>query len=73
MKAIHAVYEDGVFKPTEPVDLPEHCRVRIEPEEGDLAAGKGTTVGDLSRFVGILKDLPMDPMEFQRQIREEWD
>ena len=31
---IHAIYEDGVFKPTEPVDLPEHCRVMVaaEPE-----------------------------------------
>lgn len=31
MKAIHAVYEDGVFKPTEPVDLPEHSEVKVEP------------------------------------------
>ena len=28
---IHAVYEGGVFKPTEPVDLPEHCPVKVEP------------------------------------------
>jgi predicted DNA-binding antitoxin AbrB/MazE fold protein len=31
MKSIHAIYEDGVFKPTEPVDLPEHCPVNVEP------------------------------------------
>jgi predicted DNA-binding antitoxin AbrB/MazE fold protein len=31
MKTIHAIYEEGVFKPTEPVDLPEHCRVTVAP------------------------------------------
>jgi predicted DNA-binding antitoxin AbrB/MazE fold protein len=36
MKSIHAVYEEGVFKPTEPVDLPEHCPVRVEPESEAL-------------------------------------
>ncbi|MCC7425245.1 MAG: antitoxin family protein [Planctomycetaceae bacterium] len=30
MKAIHAVYENGVFRPTEPVDWPEQTRVVIE-------------------------------------------
>lgn len=35
MNTIHAVYENGVFKPTEPVDLPEHCKVRVEPELKD--------------------------------------
>ena len=31
MTTIHAVYEDGVFRPTQPVALPEHCRVAFEP------------------------------------------
>jgi len=31
MKTIHAVYEHGVFKPTEPVELPEACEVEFEP------------------------------------------
>lgn len=29
-KTIHAVYENGVFRPTEPVDLPERTAVEIE-------------------------------------------
>jgi predicted DNA-binding antitoxin AbrB/MazE fold protein len=29
-QTIHAVYENGVFRPTEPVDLPEHCEVEVE-------------------------------------------
>lgn len=38
--SIHAVYEGGVFKPTEPVDLPEHCQVRVEPISGDVATAE---------------------------------
>ena len=29
-KRIHAVFEDGVFKPTEPVDLPDHSKVEFD-------------------------------------------
>lgn len=32
-QTIEAVYEDGIFKPLKPVDLPEGTRVRIEAEE----------------------------------------
>ena len=31
MKTIHAVFENGVFRPTQPVELPEHCQVEFEP------------------------------------------
>jgi len=30
-KTIHAVYENGVFRPVEPVDLPEQTAVEFEP------------------------------------------
>jgi hypothetical protein len=30
---IHAVYENGVFRPTTPVDLPEGFEVVFEPKE----------------------------------------
>ena len=29
-KTIHAVYERGSFRPTEPVDLPDPCQVELE-------------------------------------------
>jgi predicted DNA-binding antitoxin AbrB/MazE fold protein len=32
MGMVHAVFEDGVFRPTEPVDLPERCQVIFEPK-----------------------------------------
>ena len=38
MKTIHAVYENGVFRPTEPVQLPESCEVEFEPRIVNAAA-----------------------------------
>lgn len=32
MKTIQAVYENGVFRPTEPVELPEGWEVTVEPK-----------------------------------------
>lgn len=32
MGPIHAIYENGVFKPTEPVSLPEGTEVTVEPQ-----------------------------------------
>jgi len=40
MKPIHAVFENGVFRPMEEVDLAEHTKVEFEPrviEEEDLS------------------------------------
>jgi len=31
MTKIHAIFENGVFRPTEAVGLPEHCEVEFEP------------------------------------------
>jgi predicted DNA-binding antitoxin AbrB/MazE fold protein len=28
--AIHAIYENGVFRPIQPVDLPDRCEVEVE-------------------------------------------
>ena len=30
MRTIHAIFENGVFRPTEPVELPEHCEVECD-------------------------------------------
>ena len=40
---VRAIYENGVFRPTEPVNLPEKARVEFEPkvlpqEQDDRAA-----------------------------------
>lgn len=28
-KIIHAIYENGVFRPTDPIDLPDSCEVEL--------------------------------------------
>ena len=35
-RTIHAIFENGVFRPLEPVDLPEQTRVEFEPRIGEL-------------------------------------
>lgn len=40
MSAIHAIYENGVFRPTEPVDLPEGCEVIVEPRAIEIVPGR---------------------------------
>jgi predicted DNA-binding antitoxin AbrB/MazE fold protein len=34
MKTIHAVYENGVFRPLEAVDLPERTEMEVVPKTG---------------------------------------
>jgi predicted DNA-binding antitoxin AbrB/MazE fold protein len=31
MHTVHAIFENGVFRPTEPVDLPDKAQVEFEP------------------------------------------
>jgi len=40
MKTIHAVFENGVFRPIQPVELPEASHVEFEPR---LIVESGTT------------------------------
>ena len=32
-QTIHAVFENGIFRPTEPVNLPDRCNVQVEVHE----------------------------------------
>ena len=43
MKTIHAVYESGVFRPLEAVELPEHMEVEFEPRP--VVKGQNTNDG----------------------------
>jgi predicted DNA-binding antitoxin AbrB/MazE fold protein len=36
MKTITAIFENGVLKPTQPLDLPDHAQVRLTVEQLDL-------------------------------------
>ena len=58
MKTIEAIYENGIFKPLSPVDLPEGARVRIE---------MGTAPTDPEKQIRKqLLDSGADPAEVER-------
>jgi predicted DNA-binding antitoxin AbrB/MazE fold protein len=62
--AVKAIYEDGVFKPKEPVDLEERTEVEVliptpAPAQDDDPTGWKT----IRRLIGIIKDAPPDLAE----------
>ena len=67
MKTISAIYEDGVFRPTEPVELPEHATVKL-----DLHMADEQQINALERIRSIeeeIADIMADvPQEVWREI-----
>jgi predicted DNA-binding antitoxin AbrB/MazE fold protein len=53
MKTVHAVYEQGVFRPTERVELPEHCEVEFEPRP---VAPNGVDATNLAAVYDVLSE-----------------
>lgn len=46
MKTIQAIYENGVFRPLERVELPEACKVEVYPKIGIDASPTETDGND---------------------------
>ena len=57
MATIHAIYENGVFRPTEPVALAESTEVAFEPR---VIAVTGNGDLDDSHFISRAKPLTAD-------------
>lgn len=53
-KPIHAIYEKGVFRPVEPVDLPERCEVEVEVRAIRGAAQPPAMSEGLAKIYAIL-------------------
>ena len=66
MQTITARFEDGVLKPTQPLNLPAHSEVRITIE---LIPTSSLTVGALNTFLRNLPRLGDDAEEFEKDIR----
>jgi predicted DNA-binding antitoxin AbrB/MazE fold protein len=64
---IEAVYEDGVLKPTQPLPLEEHERVRVtvQPVSRWVAetAGMIKWTGDHETLRRLAEDVEFDPQE----------
>ncbi len=51
MSTVHAVFENGVFRPSDPVALPEGCEVEFDPRIVQAGNDKN---GALARIYEIL-------------------
>jgi predicted DNA-binding antitoxin AbrB/MazE fold protein len=52
MKPVHAIYENGVFRPVERVELPEYCEVEFEPRIIDAADNNRPNLDDVYAVLG---------------------
>lgn len=52
MSTIHAIFEDGVFRPSEPVGLPEGSEVEFEPRIVGGGNGNGATLTGVYEILG---------------------
>ena len=66
MQTITATFEDGVLKPTKPLDLPAHAQVRVTIE---LLPECPLTVGKLVAFLQALPPLADDAEAFAQDVR----
>jgi len=66
MQTITATFEDGVLKPTLPLNLPAHAEVRLTIE---LLPASPLTVGKLNFFLRSLPALAEDVEEFAQDVR----
>ncbi len=57
MNTIHAIYENGVFRPTEPVKLPEGTRVLVHTQEEVVDVRALAPPGTDENLIGIYEIL----------------
>jgi predicted DNA-binding antitoxin AbrB/MazE fold protein len=57
MQTLHAIYENGIFRPTEPVDLPDVCEVEIRIQSRQTAMEHPS----LARLAEIGHRFPANP------------
>lgn len=58
MQTIHAIYENGLFRPTDPVELPDPCEVELNVQSPRSTAVGRTT---LARLAEIGRSFPANP------------
>jgi predicted DNA-binding antitoxin AbrB/MazE fold protein len=63
-KTLEAVYEQGVLRPLEQLDLPEHKRVKLTISDASRATAEAVTncydLAQKAGMIGALKDAPPD-------------
>lgn len=67
---IQAVYENGVFRPSEPVALPESCQVELvfrEKTAADSQANAGASLAKLAAIAAAHPENPDQPADLATQ------
>lgn len=72
-KTVEAVYEQGVFRPVEHLDLPEHKRVKLTISDVNRGTNDAVAncyeLAEKAGLIGALRDAPPDlstnPVHFQ--------
>ena len=58
---IHAVYENGVFRPVEPVHLPENCEVELLIYHSRPRDSQAPAPAPLAKLAAIAGEHPENP------------
>lgn len=58
---IRAVFENGVFRPTDPVELPENCQVELQVDEVNPTISQMSSSTPLARLAAIGTEYPENP------------
>ena len=70
---IHAVYENGVFRPTQPVSLPDKCEVSLEWHR-KVPQAKSNSPNDNANDSGGTSSIEEELAEISEEVPEEvWD
>lgn len=71
-KTVDAIYEDGIFKPIDPINIPEHKRVTLIIEEKQqesadiLSLAANVYSGLSSQNIEAVEELAIDRSNFSR-------
>lgn len=63
---IHAVYENGIFRPIDPVPLPENCEVSLVvqgAQQGEPRDGAARPLASIAAIAGQYAENPMHPID----------
>ena len=67
---VHAVYENGVFRPVGPVELPENCEVALTVSQPVVAEANDSSTSPLSGLAELASAYeanPESPTDLARQ------
>ncbi len=67
MKTVQAIYQNGVFRPSDPVDLPENSQVQLTIESKPSSAEGQNTLAELADIALQFPDNPDLPTDLAAQ------